>query len=439
MTGVVTPTELKEVAGPLAELLADLDPDYITPREAPALWEALESVRRQVTGAQVVLAQRVDESTVAKDAGLRNGAEWIAKASGSSLSAGYEQMAASKRLVKLPLVAAAVRRGDISVPQAQTIADAATCDPTAEERLLGLAGVMSLSELRTECGRTKAAADPDAEARYKRIHRERRLRRYRNDDGAWCLSGRGTIDAGAEFSIVLDAIGDEIFRNAYESGARESRDAYLFDALMEMGRRAWHYAHHTPHESKTDGDADAPKPPTKPRRKQGVNPRYRALLRIDVPALVRGHVEGEETCDIPGWGSVPVSVARDLLGDALLHVVLTHGKQVINVTTSARAPNLPQRLALLWNGLQCSRLGCPHLATEIDHRKPVADGGPTNIANIDGLCSHDHDLKTRFGWALLPGTGKREMVPPTDPRHPGNPTFHKKRQPKGETTTAPVP
>ena len=37
-----------------------------------------------------------------------------------------------------------------------------------------------------------------------------------------------------------------------------------------------------------------------------------------------------------------------------------------------------------------------------------------------GLCGHCHDLKTRYGWSLVHGTGKRPMVPPDDPRHPKN-------------------
>jgi len=30
-----------------------------------------------------------------------------------------------------------------------------------------------------------------------------------------------------------------------------------------------------------------------------------------------------------------------------------------------------------------------------------------------------HDKKTYDGWALVAGSGKRPMVPPDDPRHPG--------------------
>jgi hypothetical protein len=40
---------------------------------------------------------------------------------------------------------------------------------------------------------------------------------------------------------------------------------------------------------------------------------------------------------------------------------------------------------------------------------------------LDGLCSHHHDLKTIDNWALVDGRGKREFVPPHDPRHPRRP------------------
>jgi hypothetical protein len=37
---------------------------------------------------------------------------------------------------------------------------------------------------------------------------------------------------------------------------------------------------------------------------------------------------------------------------------------------------------------------------------------------LDRLCRYHHRLKTTKGWALVEGTGKRDFVPPEDPRHP---------------------
>jgi hypothetical protein len=39
---------------------------------------------------------------------------------------------------------------------------------------------------------------------------------------------------------------------------------------------------------------------------------------------------------------------------------------------------------------------------------------------LDRMCDHHHDMKTRKGWMLVIGTGKRAFVAPEDPRHPNN-------------------
>jgi hypothetical protein len=52
------------------------------------------------------------------------------------------------------------------------------------------------------------------------------------------------------------------------------------------------------------------------------------------------------------------------------------------------------------------------------HRLDWADTHYTVLDLLDVLCVHHHKLKTREGWALITGTGKRPFVPPADPRHP---------------------
>ncbi|MBX7071257.1 MAG: HNH endonuclease, partial [Microthrixaceae bacterium] len=55
---------------------------------------------------------------------------------------------------------------------------------------------------------------------------------------------------------------------------------------------------------------------------------------------------------------------------------------------------------------------------EFDHRHDWARVQTTELANLDLLCDHHHDLKTYEGWQLVDGTGRRPMVPPSDTRHP---------------------
>ncbi len=42
------------------------------------------------------------------------------------------------------------------------------------------------------------------------------------------------------------------------------------------------------------------------------------------------------------------------------------------------------------------------------------------VALIDRICPHHHAKKTTQGWASVDGVGKRAMVAPDDPRHPGD-------------------
>jgi hypothetical protein len=135
--------------------------------------------------------------------------------------------------------------------------------------------------------------------------------------------------------------------------------------------------------------------------------------------MVRGAVEGEETCEIAGLGPIPVRIARELLGDAILKLVITKGVDVANVTHLGRSPTMAQRVALLWRSPECTREGCTRTQRlENDHRADWVKTKHTRLDELDPLCEHDHDLKTYKGWALVKGKGKRPMVPPDDPRHP---------------------
>jgi hypothetical protein len=160
--------------------------------------------------------------------------------------------------------------------------------------------------------------------------------------------------------------------------------------------------------------------PCAARPRPTVNPRYLALLRVDLQAFRRGRVVGDERCEISGVGPVPVSIARGLLGEAILKLVITDGVDVLNVTHLGRGPTAAQKAALLWMSPTCSVQGCHRTRTENDHREPWAQTRHTRLDELDPLCEFHHDLKTRCGYALVTGGGKRAFVPPDDPRHPNN-------------------
>ena len=139
---------------------------------------------------------------------------------------------------------------------------------------------------------------------------------------------------------------------------------------------------------------------------------------MDVAALRRGRVQGGELCEVAGVGPIPVSGAKEILGEAIVKLVITDGVDVLNVTHLGRGPTAAQRAALLWMNPSCSVVGCHRTRVEWDHREPWAQTRHTRLDELDPLCTFHHDLKTRLHWALVTGTGKRAFVPPDDPRHP---------------------
>jgi hypothetical protein len=160
-------------------------------------------------------------------------------------------------------------------------------------------------------------------------------------------------------------------------------EAYAFDALMVM--------------SQSGGSGKSP---------------AKVLVRVDLSAVRRGTTVPGETCEIAGFGPIPVSEALRLMNDAFLALVLTKGKDVHAVVHLGRQFTEHQKPALAWRDPECVAVGChSSVRLERDHRHDWADTHETRVPAADRLCHHHHALKTA-GWKLEAGEGKRRMLPP---------------------------
>ena len=388
----------------LREAVAGLDPDDIPAGEATRLFDGLDRIVRTATAARTLLARRVDDSLEWKRRGYRSAAEFMAARSGTSLGAARTEIETSNALRRLPATTEKLLAGAISPQQGALIAGAATANPAAERQLLETAKTANLTELRDDALRAKAAGDPDPDATHARIHRERRSRCHTDGEGARHLELRGPIDLASTIETELDRLTDEIFRSRARAGACEPREAYAYDAAVEMARRS----------ARAD---DAPEAAGKQSR-----PEQLALLRLDLSALWRGYTKGDELCEVTGLGPIPVATARRLLGDAALKLLITKGVDVASVTSLTRGPTQAMRYALLWTSPTCCVEGCTRTIVEHDHRTgcEYKDTRHTRLDELDRLCTHHHDLHTRHRWALVLGRGRRPMVPPDHRDHPAN-------------------
>lgn len=343
--------EVAAAADAVRRAVSRIDPDLVPASEAIRIFEQLDQIVRAATAGRTLLARRVEDSLEWKRKGHRSAEEYLAATSGRSLGAARTEMETSKALQSLPETRGRMLDGTLSPDQGAVIAGAAAHNPGAEQALIAKAGRANLQELREEAQRARAAADADPEATHRRIHRARRVTRFTDAEGARHLRMCGPVDQVAVFEAELDRLADLAFRaKAKEGGSAECREAHVFDAAIELARRS------------AGGGEPGDRP--EPRRRR---PEHLALLRLDVEALWRGHVEGDELCEVTGLGPIPVTVARRLLGEAVLKLIITKGDAVAHVTSLTRGPTQAMRYALLWTSPTCTVEGCTRTIVEHDH------------------------------------------------------------------------
>lgn len=387
--------------------LATLEPRELTSSQVNAVLAEVVVLERLASSARVLLSKRAAESQQWKREGFRSAAEWLAAQQGTSTSRAKADLDTSERLDGLEGTKGALRDGLLSPDQAAAVADAATVNPDAEADLIRLAEQESLRRLRDEAARRRAERE-DGERRRERIRRRRSARCWTDRDGAWNLSAIGPADAGSGFMVEWERLTDERFHAARRAGERGTREQYAFDALAKMAARS-----NRVRIGAADGDGTGGKPATRE------NLRHLGLIRVDLTALLKGGVGDGELCEIAGVGPISVQAARELLGESILKLVITRGVDVVSVTHLGRGPTAAQQVALLWANPVCCVQGCNRVRRlEWDHRRPWAQVRETVLANLDGPCEFHHARKTRDGWEMVHGTGRRAMVPPSDPRHP---------------------
>jgi hypothetical protein len=380
---------LKRISRSLDAFLRDLSVEAFTADEAVALIRAASAVERKAAAIKTLLAAHAVSGAGWAGEGHRSAEAWLASETGVGYGEAAGTLQASEKLAELPLVAAAVRAGELSGPQTREVAAAAT--PENSGRLLDVARAGNVDQLRKACGREKASArsNDDERARHAKAHRERFYKSWIDHEGAWRFEGKGTAMDGAMFDAHVAAEADQVFKQAWAEGRRESQAAYRFDALMNMARNGG------------GGDsAKAPKPPT-------------VVIRVDASRLA-----GEDGVCETSKGPVPVDEAIGaILAGAFTKVVLRDGVDITKVAHVGRHIPAELKTAVMErDGFCCVRPGCGATQRlEIHHYKvDYAKGGVTSYWNLGTLCRHDHVLVTTGGHELSGGPGAWEWKLPDD-------------------------
>jgi hypothetical protein len=360
--------------------------------------EVSAEIERLASGVRTLCAGRVAATGAWADEGeFRDAGAWMASVAGTTVGRARATIETAERLSALPATTDALLAGSLSETQVDVIAAAATANPRAEASLLGLARTEGVKGLKTEAARIEAAASTDQEERYRRAIGRRYLRHRRLSDVEGMIEMRGPIDRTARVMAALGPIEREVFDEARSAETKELPEALAFDAMVRLADDA----------ARVTELSDGRRSPAT------------VVVRVDKSAFDRGETVEGEVCEIPGIGPVPVAVARQLATDSIVKALITDGTDVHLVSHAGRA--IPARLRTALEELQpeCVIAGCHvdrHL--EIDHNEPFALGGPTELGNLNRLCHHHHDVKTR-GDLRIVGDGLAKRLVPADRAPPG--------------------
>ena len=366
---------LKDSVATIRAVVSSFD-SSLDVKRAAELVEVFAELERLATAGRTLAGRAVERSTVWRDEGFSTPARWMAAKAQTTLGAAVATIETGRRLEELPATRTTFAAGGLSGLQAAEIAAAAAADPSSELALLETAGSGTVNQLREQCRSVIAAADRDQDAD-ERLHRSRYLRHWIDRDGSVRVDAKYPPDMVAPLIAMVDARARRLREQARRAGSVERREAYAADALVALT---------------VDSTSSQ---------------RAVVHVHVDEAAWARGRVEQGESCRLVGLGPVSVAAARRLAEQGMIKTVLSDGADVRAVAHLGRT--IPRRLrsALEARDQTCVVPDCDvSEGLEIDHVKPLAEGGPTRLDNLARLCRWHHSLKTHRGWQLTGRPGR---------------------------------
>ena len=359
------------------------------------LGEAIAELASRIHAATYELLVMLREFD-AKD-GWGNGflscAHWLHWRTGIDLGAAREKVRVAKALADLPLLSAALQRGEVSYAKVRAVTRVAT--PANEAQLLDIAWAGTAAHVERvarawrRCDRVAAARQAD----HRHLHRA--VTTWVDDDGMLVIRGRLTPEQGAVVRRALEAAADRLFQEARHAAPPDR----VVDEVTAEQRRADALALLA--EAAMAGDLD----------RGNSGDRYQVVLHVDasanrVEAVAEAYAEiGHDGQAVVEVGDLQVDVSaeasRRIACDAAV-VLMQHDAQgnVLDVGRKTRTIPPAIRRALTARDTQCQFPGCTARRCDAHHLVHWADGGATALDNLALMCRRHHRLVHEGGYTV---------------------------------------
>ena len=266
----------------------------------------------------------------------------------------------------------------------------------ADAALIETATAATASELRTAARRWRARHVPRTAEERRRNIADRTVDLVPADDDLCLLTA---LLPAAQAMAIYHRL-DDVAAQAQARGDGRTRPQLRADAMCDVllgevgGRGA------EPLGAERVGGEPGTAVPLVPEWVRGIRPTV--VLTVPVLSLL-GH--SDEPADLQGFGPIDIETAARLAAQAPSFIrVLTDPETGAVLSVGRDRYRVPADLktALAVRDETCRFPGCRRRAVrcDVDHATAWADGGCTDIDNLEHLCRKHHRLKHELGWTV---------------------------------------
>lgn len=267
-----------------------------------------------------------------------------------------------RALRDLPLVREAALRGELSFEHLLEFDYAVRVVGREETResqdaWLAIARNVPADEMHGVLRQLREATLDELDAAWRRGMDKRDLTLQRTIDG-WMIAGFLPIDLGTKLRVILDSL--SVPREAGDTRRPAERRLEglesLCDSVLEHGLPA----------------------------DSGVRPRLHVVIDAD---------DDRAVAKLERFGTVGPALVAHLACHGELVRITVRNSDVLDVGHRHRFATAKQTTAI-WHQQdgRCAGPGCRHAIGHVHHILPVSEGGPTDLANLVGLCAKCHAL-----------------------------------------------
>ena len=356
--------------------------------ETAALGDSIAELAARIQAATyelLVMIRRFDERE-GWGQGFKSCADWLNWRTGLAMGAAREKVRVARALGELPLLSAAMRRGEVSFSKARALTRVAT--PETEERLLDFARCATAAHVE-RLVRAWRRVDRIAEAEDdRRRHEHRHLDLWVDEDGMLVVRGRLSPEVGAVLQRALEAATDRLYHDAEDkTGLLASDPACGSSGVMTVGQRRADALGLLAESALADLDRGT------------AGDRYQVVVHVDEEALAAQSDSGQAALE--DGVHISAGTSRRIACDASM-VVMRHDRdgRVLDVGRKTRTIPPAIRRALTARDRRCRFPGCGSRHCDAHHVRHWADGGATRLDNLLLLCRFHHRVVHEDGFTV---------------------------------------